>query len=554
MKQLTEQELNEYGKKHLVQLVLSQQEQLARLNDNLERLIEQFNVLQQNRFGRKTERLDQIEGQLSFFNEAEGCCDLNAPEPEFDQVVRKVKKKKQKGKRELDLEGLREEAIAHKLTDEELDAYFGPGCWRRIKPDEYPRLKFVPAAWIVERHTVDVAVGTRGDHQDEFLRGERPKDLLRNSLVTPSLEAAIMNAKYVNSLPLNRIEKEFERNGVFISRQTMANWTILCAQKYLFPVYTLLHEILLTYHVNQCDETPVQVVHDNDPDDSEDEKGSAGHKNFMWVHRSGEYYTDRQIVLFEYQRGRGHEHPEAFYKGFQGVLVTDGLQQYHLIEEHLEGLTNANCWVHLRRFFADAIKALGKTNQELIKNTVAYQALIRIAAIYKLDNTLKDLTPSERLSERQKGVKPLVEEFLAWAKARLEENEVLPKSKTAEGLRYAVNQEKYLKVFLQDGEVPPDNSASERALRTFCVGKKNWVLINSIRGAQASAVIYSITETAKLNGLNPYYYLEHLLTEVPKLLPPKKEGQEQEMPDRKKLEKLLPWSAELPAKCRVKRR
>ena len=212
--------------------------------------------------------------------------------------------------------------------------------------------------------------------------------------------------------------------------------------------------------MNQCDETPVQVVHDNDPDDSEDEKGSAGHKNFMWVHRSGEYYTDRQIVLFEDQRGRGHEHPEAFYKGFQGVLVTDGLQQYHLIEEHLEGLTNANCWVHLRRFFADAIKALGKTNQELIKNTVAYQALIRIAAIYKLDNTLKDLTPSERLSERQKGVKPLVEEFLAWAKARLEENEVLPKSKTAEGLRYAVNQEKYLKVFLQDGEVPPDNSAS----------------------------------------------------------------------------------------------
>ena len=130
----------------------------------------------------------------------------------------------------------------------------------------------------------------------------------------------------------------------------------------------------------------------------------------------------------------------------------------------------------------------------------------------------------------------------------------MPKGKTAEGLRYAINQEKYLKVFLDDGEVPIDNSASERALRTFCVGKKSWVLINSVNGADASAVIYSITETAKLNGLNPYYYLDHLLTVMPTILPPKKKGEPQKMPDRSQLEKLLPWSKELPGKCRVKRR
>ena len=130
----------------------------------------------------------------------------------------------------------------------------------------------------------------------------------------------------------------------------------------------------------------------------------------------------------------------------------------------------------------------------------------------------------------------------------------MPKDKTADGLRYAVNQEKYLKVFLKDGDVPIDNSASERALRTFCCGKKSWVLINSIRGADASAIIYSITETAKLNGLNPYYYLEHLLTVMPNILSPKKEGEPQKMPDRSELEKLLPWSKDLPEKCRVKRR
>ena len=274
----------------------------------------------------------------------------------------------------------------------------------------------------------------------------------------------------------------------------------------------------------------------------------------MWVHRSGEFYKDHQIVLFEYQRGRGHEHPEAFYSGFAGVLVTDGLQQYHIVEDHLKDLINANCWVHLRRFFADAIKAVGKGNKDAIKTTLAYQALTRIATIYKLENTLKDLTASERLAGRQKSIKPLVEEFFTWAKERLADDSVLPKGKTADGLRYAINQEKYLKVFLEDGDVPIDNSAAERALRTFCVGKKSWVLISSTRGADASAVIYSITETAKLNGLNPYYYLDHLLTEIPKLLPPKKNDEEQKMPDRSQLEKLLPWSKELPDKCRAKRR
>ena len=308
MAKYTEAELNNFSKKHLVSLLLAQQEQLDRLNDNIERLIEQINVMNSNRFGRHTERLDQIDGQLSLFNEVEACCDLSVEEPTLETVVRKVRRKKQKGKRELDLEGLPEEEIRHELTDQQLDAYFGAGNWRRMKSDEYARLRLVPASWVVERHSVDVAVGKSGEHQDEFLRGDRPKDLLRNSLVTAPLEAAIMNAKYVNSLPLNRIGQEFERNGVYISRQTMANWTIQCADKYLVPIWNLLHTQLLELPVNQCDETPVQVVHDNDPAEPNDSKGKAGHKNYMWVHRSGEFCKDRQIVLFEYQRGRGHEH------------------------------------------------------------------------------------------------------------------------------------------------------------------------------------------------------------------------------------------------------
>ena len=179
--------------------------------------------------------------------------------------------------------------------------------------------------------------------------------------------------------------------------------------------------------------------------------------------------------MFEYQRGRGHENPEAFYQGFDGYLVTDGLSQYYLIEASIRGFTNANCWAHARRSFADAIKAIGKTNQAAIKNSIAYQALLRIGAIYKLENTLSDLSAEERLNERQKSVKPLVEEYFTWVKERIADTSVLPKGKTAEGLKYSINQEKYLKVFPEDGDVPIDNSASERALRTFCVGK-NYVL------------------------------------------------------------------------------
>lgn len=552
MSQFTETELNNFSKKHLIALLLDQQSQLDKLNENMEKLIEQIRVMNSDRFGRKTERLDQIDGQQSLFNEVEDCFNPDAEEPELETVVRKVRKKKTKGQRELDLEGIPEEFIRHELTDEQLDEFFGEGNWRRMKSDEYARLRLVPASWVVERHSVDVAVGKSGDHQDEFLRGKRPADLLRNSLVTPGLESAIMNAKYVNSLPLERISKEFERNGVYISRQTMANWTIRCAELYLFPIWDLLHQVLLEYHVNQCDETPVQVVHDNDPGDPDDIKGAAGHKNYMWVHINGEFYKDRPIVLFEYQRGRGHEHPEAFYKEFKGVLVTDALQQYHLLEQNLEGLTNANCWSHARRSFADAVKAIGKANREAINTSIAYQALLRIAAIYKLETPLRDLTSQERLEVRQKSIKPLVEEYFAWVKARLEDTSVLPKGKTAEGLKYSVNHEQALKVFLEDGDVPIDNSASERSLRTFCVGKKNWVLINSVKGAKASAVIYSITETAKRNGLNPYYYLMHLLTEMPRLMAEKPKGQE--YISRDLLEPLLPWSELLPEKCHARHR
>ena len=162
--------------------------------------------------------------------------------------------------------------------------------------------------------------------------------------MTPSLLSSIVNVKYVNSSTLNRVEQEFSRNGVNISRQTMSNWIIKSTDKYLCPLWDRLQEELLKFHVNQSDETPTQVIHDGK---------SPGSKSYMWVHRSGEFYTETPIVLYEYQKGRDHSLPLEFYRDYKGILVTDSLEQYHLVDKKLPDITNANCWAHARRSYAD---------------------------------------------------------------------------------------------------------------------------------------------------------------------------------------------------------
>ena len=536
----TLEELNNCSREELITIVLMMQGQLDALNENIERLIEQVRIANSHRFGRHTETLSAIEGQLSFFDEAESLCDLNIPEPQPEEVLPPKRSPKKKGQRDINLKDFPEEILPpHSVPEEQLDAFYGEGNWRRMPDETYKRLRHEPESWTVEIHTVEVYVGTDGDHQDEFLRGERPKDLLRNSIVTPSLLASILNVKYVNSSALHRIEQEFSRNGVNISRQTMSNWIIKCADKYFVPFVDRMKQELLTLPVTQSDETPTQVLGESDHPNS---------KCYMWVHRSGEFYKERPIVVYEYRKGRDHHNPLEFYKDYKGVLVTDSLQQYHLLEKKLPDVTNANCWAHARRDFTDAVKAADKKDAQAVKQSVAYQALERIGEFYTTDTELKELPASERLQKRQEVIRPLVEDFFVWVKQQVESCTVPPKSKTGQGLNYILNQEKYLKVFLTDGEVPIDNSASERAIRTFCIGKKNWMFHNSANGASASACVYSISETAKLNNLRPYYYFKYILTELPKL------SDEKGNIDPAKLDYLMPWSETLPDECRKPRR
>ena len=244
----------------------------------------------------------------------------------------------------------------------------------------------------------------------------------------------------------------------------------------------------------------------------------------------------RQIVLYDYQPSRNASHPRDFLKKFRGVCVTDGYQVYHTLEKERKDLKIAGCWAHARRRFDETVKALSKDKK---KSSLAYLALKQIQAIYREDNKLADKSAEERLKHRQLTVKPLVDAYFAWAKQN--QQSVPAKSKTANGLTYSLNQEKYLRTFLEDGEVPMDNNAAEQSIRPFCVGKKNWVMIDTVAGAEASAMIYSIAETAKANNLKPYNYFKYLLEEIPR-----------HMDDHGVdfCEDLLPWSDKLPAECR----
>ena len=526
----TEEQLNSLDRETLTRLFLSQQEQLGNIDHTLQLVLEQMADLKRHRFGRSSEKHEaedqisfmEVDGKIVFFNESEAvAAEESTEEPEG---VSRTRPKKKQGKREEDLDGIPVVVVEHSMTDEELEDKFGKEGWKQLPDEVYRRYSFTPAKIEVEEHHVKVYAGKE---TEEVIKAPHPQTLLRGSLVSPSLEAAVMNAKYVNAVPLYRQEQEFERYGLHISRQNMANWTIQCADRYLAVLYDYLHEKLYGYHVLQADETPVLVNKDGRP---------AGSKSYMWVYRTGRMYTECQIVLYEYQRTRNASHPRGFLKDFSGVCVTDGYQVYHTIEDEREDLKIAGCWSHARRRFDEAVKALPKAKQ---KDSRAYLALTMIQAIYREEKQLKDLPAEERKNRRQLSVRPLVEAYFTWVCENLPK--VPQKSKTWEGFNYSLNQEKYLKVFLDDGEVPMDNNAAEQSIRGFCIGKKNWVMIDTIAGAKSSAIIYSIAETAKANNLKPYDYFEYLLTEIPKHL---------DDTDRSFLDDLLPWSPSLPENCR----
>lgn len=534
----TKEQLNKFDKDLLIELFLGMQgqmEELSRqtqaLNDRMQLMMEQMVLFQKNRFGRSSEKMAdseqirfmEVDGTIVFFNEAEAVCDLDAPEPD-DLELKAPKKKKQPGKKAADIAGLTVKRIDHYLKEEELTAEFGENGWKQL-PDAISRCyQFISASVVIEEHHIGVYSSKLDEH---MIKAPHPRNLLHGSLVSPSLAAAVINGKYVNAVPLYRLEKEFERYGLAITRQNMANWMIRLGEEYLGTMYDYLHKLLYDYHVIQADETPVLVNKDGRP---------AGSQSYMWVYRSGFMYRDRQIILYEYQKTRNASHPREFLRDYTGICVTDGYQVYHTLEKKRENLKIAGCWVHCRRRFNDALEVIPKAHR---KESILHLIMKQIQAIYREEGKLSDFSTEDRLMQRQLVVKPLVDAFFAYLKQN--EPKIPKNGKIREAFTYALNQESYLKVFLEDGDVPIDNNASERAIRGFCIGKKNWEMIDTVNGANSSAIIYSIAETTKANNLKPFDYFEYLLTEIPKHVDDKNIDF---------LAELLPWSDMLPENIR----
>lgn len=495
-------------------------------------LSDRLALAQRKQFGSSSEKYAEGYEQMDLFNEAEQEADPNAAEPEMEEIHPKsYKRKKPTGKKEEDLSAFETtEVIKHKLEGNDR---FCPECGTKYKvvtTETVKYLKFIPARFeVVEETTYVYACPKCG----MMKRPQKDPSLLKGSVATPSLVAGIMNAKYVNGMPLARQEREFARYNLNLSTKTMANWIILCAKRYLQPIYDLMREEFLRSRYIHCDETRLQVI------DEPEQKGTT--QNWMWVYLTDEYSGSPRMILFQYERTRGGYHPVEFLGDeFRGYLTCDGYQAYHGLPEQI---TVTGCMAHARRRFDEALTPLKKGfTKEQLKETTAYQAMARIGMLYKIEELLRNQSPEERYAERQKQSKPLLEAFFGWLHTL--EGSVNRSSKIGEAVLYALNQEKYLKAYLEDGHLSIDNSAAERAIKNFAIGRRNWLFSKSIKGAEASATVYSITETALLNGLKPYDYVAYILERMKDLGP---------FPSKEDLQQLLPWSESIPESCRTNR-
>jgi len=266
----------------------------------------------------------------------------------------------------------------------------------------------------------------------------------------------------------------------------------------LLALFRRMKTILLKQDVMAADETPLQVLHE--------EGRRAQQKSYMWLYRSGRYGPP--IVLYEYKETRAAEHPRMFLVGFVGYLHVDGYQSY----EGLPDIILVGCWAHARRNFVDALSVLSPMERKSA-NTAAGRALAYCNKLFTIERDLQDGTPDERLAGRQARSKPVVEEFHAWLVEM--QPKVLGKMPTGQAIQYCLNQWDKLTAFLLDGRLELSNNRAERSIKPFVIGRKNWLFANTPRGATASAIVYSIVETAKENGINPLTYLTHLFEQLP---------------------------------------
>jgi len=520
MKTINESSEMEQKIQSLETLTAKQAVQIAKLEVLIKYYEEQLLLAKRRQFGASSEQSpDQLRLE-NFFNEAEEQADPSLPEPTFEQVT--YKRKKNIGKRAEDLAGLPVERIDYELPESERIC---PECgevMRDIGVSIRDELEIIPARVIHKEHATHAygcAKCEKNSDHTPIIKANSPAPMIAGSLASPSAVAHLACQKYVNGVPLYRQEKGFTYDSVVLSRQTMANWLIYCAQNYLAAIYALMITFLLQETVLHADETTVQVLH---------EPGRAAQtKSYEWLYRTSGC-SDHPVVIYEYRETRKQEYPKAFLKDFKGYLHTDGYQAYHNLPP---GIIVVGCWFHARQYWENLYKTIPEDKRG---GSNAERGLVYINLLFMFEDEFYDMTPEERYKKRLAYSKPVSDEFFAWVGSLC----ALPKSLLGEAVHYALSQREYLENIYLDGRLELSNNRAERSIKPFVQGRKQWLFSNTPNGAEASSILYSIIETAKENHLHPFNYVKFLL----EVLPNAKSNE---------LESLLPWSESLPDCCRV---
>lgn len=507
--------------------IQQQQAEIDILRKKLDHMNEILANAQRARFGQSSEKRTYVlnEDQLALFNEVEMAQNVKAPEPTENTLM--VAAHSRKKKRTIDelTADLPVEEIILELPEDQLTCDKCGGTFTMIGkkfvsqqlvivPRQYKLVKYFTCSYACKKCEKDTGYG-------RIISTVAPPQLMKHSLASPSTVADIMTRKYVDGLPLARQEKILKREGVELSRATMANWIIQTSQSWLKPVYRRLKKHLLACKVIHADETVVQVL-------KEDGKPATSESR-MWVYASNDR-SGRPIRYFEYQPDRSGKHAERFLKDFTGCLVTDGYPGYNQVE----GVIRCGCWAHMRRKWREAMPKDATT--ETSKAAVGYDYCTKLFALEKRYAALGD---EDRRIVRQVKAEPLLEAYWCWLKTV----DPTPGSKLAEAVTYALNQKAYLNAFLEHGEVDISNNFAENAIRPFVVGRKNWLFCDTPKGADASAMVYTLVETAKANGLDPYDYLLRVLSLMPY------NGKD---PTPEQLDLFMPWNPQLKhAACEI---
>ena len=472
-------------------------QKIAELQETLTNFWEQLRLMRHEKFGRNSE---QCPAQGDLFNEAEVILDSDETDSDDDDETQTITYERKKPKRQPLPKDLPRETMLHDVEDKHCDC-----CGHelhKIGEDISEKLEIIPAQLKVIEH---VRPKYACSHCEQFgtenhIKQEKmPKCVIDKGIATPSLLSFIITNKYQYSLPLYRQSVMLEQFDIELSYKTMSEWMLKCGS-FCERIYDYWHRVLLKQSHIFADETTLTV---NSVEKS---------KCYMWVYccgadsppvQSGDH-SPPHIVLFDYHDSRKAQCAIDFLDGYDGYLQVDGYQAYEKTKAKLVG-----CWAHGRRGFVKAIKMQPKG-----KVGKANQGLSYIQKLYVIESKLEGKSASEKYRVRQQQSKPILDAFKQWLEKSI--SQVLPKSTLGKAIKYCLNQWDKLVRYLEDGRLAIDNNRAERANKSYVIGRKNWMFSQTERGAKASAILYSLVETAKANGINVYDYIIFLFEELVK--------------------------------------